>query len=211
MNDTSGDPGETQTDAGDALERLFRDSRVNAAIAWVLVGVLGTVFAESLLDFDFGWILFVAFVGVIVLVPPVAYRDWRVMLPWELLGIALFPLLVRGLMGGTVGTFSTYVSVAGLALLVVVELHTFTSLEVTHWFAVVLVVLTTMATVAAWTIFRWNADKFLGTSFLVDNRTLMIEWLYVTLAGLAAGILFDGYFRRRGRRLWRALRSVVRR
>jgi hypothetical protein len=194
----------------DTLEALFRDSRLNAAFAWVLVGLLVTVFVESVLDIDYGWILFVGVVGVIVLIPPAAYRDWRVMLPWELLVLALFPILVRALFGGTVGTFATYLSLAAVALLVIVELHTFTSLSVTHWFAVGIVALTTLSAEAAWTIFRWNADNLLGTSFLLDNETLMIEWVYVTFAGLVAGVLFDGYFRRRDRWLWRALRKVVR-
>jgi len=157
------------------------------------------------------WMVFVAVAGVIVLVPPVAYGEWRMMLPWELLVLALFPILVRGLVGGSVGTFATYLAITGLALIVIVELHMFTALEVTHWFAVALVVMATMAAVAAWTIFRWNADRLLGTPFLVDNETLMWEWVYVTLAGVAAGILFDGYFRRRDKRLWRAIRRTVRR
>lgn len=212
MNDGVREPdGSRLTDFEDALERLFRDGRANAVLSWLLVGVLASVFVESALDIDYGWILFVGVVGFVVLLPPVAHREWRVMLPWELLVVALFPILVRGLVGGTVGTFATYLSLAGLALLVIVELHTFTALRVTHWFAVGLVVLTTLAAAAAWTVFRWNADRFLGTAFLVDNETLMIEWLYVTLAGLAAGVLFDGYFRRRDRLLWRLLRRVVRR
>lgn len=69
--------------------------------------------------------------------------------------------------------------------------------------------MTTMAAVAAWTVFRWNADRNLGTVYLVDNETLMLEWLSVMLAGVVAGVLFDGYFRRRDRLLWRALRHVV--
>ncbi|WP_335999395.1 hypothetical protein [Halorientalis halophila] len=212
MSDSVGDPGESPlVEVEDVLERLFRDGRTNAVLAWLLVGVLASVFVESLLDLDLQWILFVGFVGFVVSLPPVVYRDWRAMLPWELLVLALFPLLVRGLMGGSVGTFATYFSLAALALLVVVELHMFTTLDVTHWFAVAIVVMTTMAAVGAWTVFRWNADRFLGTSYLVDNEALMIEWLYVTLAGFAAGILFDGYFRRRDRRLWRAIRKVVRR
>ena len=195
----------------DAFDRLFRDGWTNAVIAWGLVAVLASVFVDSVVDGDLQWALFTAFVAVVVLLPPVAYREWRVMLPWELLVLALFPVLVRGLFGGTLGTFATYVALAGLALLVVVELHTFTTLRVTHWFAVVLVVLTTLAAVAAWTVFRWNADRFLGTSYLVDNETLMMEWLYVTLAGVVAGLLFDGYFRRRDQWLWRAIRRVIRR
>lgn len=203
----TGDGGDLQ----DVFERLFRDSRMNAGIAWVMVGILASVFVGSVLQTDYQWILFTAFVGSVVVIPPVAFRDWRVMLPWELLGLALLPILVRGLVGGTVGTFATYLALAALALLVVVELDAFTSLRVTHWFAVVLVVLTTLAAVGAWTIFRWNADQFLGTAYLVDNETLMMEWLYVTLAGVGAGLLFDGYFRRRNQWLWRLIRWVVRR
>ena len=193
----------------DVLARLFRDGRSNAIVAWLLVAVLAGVFVESLLDVDYRWILFVGVVGIVICLPPIAYRDWRVMLPWELLVVALLPILVRGLVGGSVGTWATYVSLAAFALLVVVELHMFTSLRVTHWFAVVLVVLTTLAVVGAWTIFRWAADLYLGTTFLVDNETLMIEWLYVTLAGLVAGIAFDTYFSRRDRQLWRAIRGVI--
>ena len=187
------------------------DEAANAVIAWALTVVLAGVFVNSVVAIDFQWVLFTAFVGVVVLLPPVVYRGWRVMLPWELLLLALAPVLVRGLVGGTLGTFATYVALAGLALLVVVELHTFTTLRVTHWFAVVLVVLTTLAAVGAWTVLRWNADRFLGTSYLIDNETLMMEWLYVTLAGVVAGLLFDGDFRRRDQWLWRAIRRVYRR
>ncbi len=203
-------PDRADTDLVDVLQRLFRDGLVNAALAWLLVGVLAVVFVESILDADLQWILFVGVVGAVVVVPPVAFREPRVMLPWELLVLASLPILVRGLVGGAVGTFATYLALAGFALVVIVELHMFTSLRVTHWFAVGLVVLTTLAAVAAWTIFRWNADRFLGTAMLADNEALMREWLYVALAGLAAGVLFDSYFSRRDRRLWRAIRGLVR-
>ncbi len=36
----------------DTLARLFKSSRTNAVISWLLVGVLGLVFVESLFDFD---------------------------------------------------------------------------------------------------------------------------------------------------------------
>lgn len=198
------------TQSGDILQRLFRDGRMNAVLSWPLVGVLALVFIESALDFDYQWMVFVAAAGMIALLPPVTYRDWRVMLPWELLVLALLPILVRGLFGGTVGTFAMYLSVAALALLITVELHMFTSLEVTHWFAVALVVLTTLASVAVWAIVRWNFDRIFSTSYLSTNDALMIEFLRVTLAGFAAGLLFDVYFRRRDHQLWRAIQRVVR-
>ena len=203
----------------DVLARLFRSGRTNATIAWFLVALLGGVIVESLLDVDRLWIVFTVATAVIVLIPPLAYREWRMMLPWELLSLALLPIWVRALFGGELGTFGYYLSVAGLALIVTVELHMFTSVRLTHWFAVLLVVLTTLASVAAWSVVRWNLDQQLGTQFLVGpettqeaaNTALMGEFLWVTLAGLAAGVLFDAYFRGRGRQLRRRLGQVVRR
>ncbi|MES3516208.1 MAG: hypothetical protein PPP58_00945 [Natronomonas sp.] len=217
-DDTGSEPGLGSL-GDDILEQLFRDGRVNAILAWLMIGVLGAVLIESLLDFDRLWIAFVTATAVVVLIPPVSGRDWRVMLPWELLGIALLPILVRGLFGGELGTFAYYLSIAALALLITVELHMFTSLSLTHWFAVLFVVMATLAAAAAWAIVRWNMDLFLGTTFLSEpgtsqdaaNAALMIEFIYVTLAGFVAGVLFDSYFRRRDRRLRRAIRRVVRR
>jgi len=195
--------------SGSALARLFRSGRTNAALSWMLVGVIAVVLAESVLDGDRLWVAFVAVTAAIVLVPPVAYREWRVMLPWELLAFALMPIFVRALYGGELGIFASYLSVAALALVVTVELHTFTALEMTHWFAVLFVTMTTMASVAAWTVVRWTADIVLGTAFLTDNDALMTEWVYVAMAGLAAGVIFDAYFRRRDRQLARALKELV--
>ncbi|SEW17457.1 hypothetical protein [Halobacterium jilantaiense] len=197
--------------AEDVFDRLFRDSVVNAIIGWLLVAVLAGVFVDSVVDFDQQWMLFVAVVGAIVLVPPAAFRSWRVMLPWELLVLALLPVLVRGLFGGTVGTFAVYFSLAAVALVVVVELHLFTSMEVTHWFAIVLVVMTTLASGAAWAVVQWNAAQYLGAPYISTNDALMVEFLWMTLAGFAAGLVFDAYFRRRDRWLRRAFNRVVRR
>lgn len=210
----SEDPGEITEDV---LARVFRNSRYNAMLSWLLIGILGIVLIESVVDGDNLWMIFASTTGIIVLVPPVIYRHPRVMLPWELLVVALLPILVRGFAAGDIGTFSYYLAIAGLALIIIVELHMFTELRLTHWFAVTLVVLTTMASIAGWTIIRWNLDQQVGTTFLIDpemsqeaaNNALMVEFLWVTLAGIAAGVLFDTYFRRRGRRLRRRLRRVI--
>ena len=184
MDDDHGSPDQS---AEDVLARLFRSGRTNAAIAWLLVGVLAVTFVESILGFDRLWMDFVAATAAVVLVSPVAHRDWRVMLPWEPLVLALLPVLVRALLGGELGTFAYYLSVSGLALIITVELHVFTELRMTHWFAVTFVSMTTMASVAAWTVVRWTLDRWLGTSFLTDNEALMTEWAAVAVAGLAAG------------------------
>ncbi|WP_170938229.1 MULTISPECIES: hypothetical protein [unclassified Halorubrum] len=213
----SEDPTDDEPDGpeGDAIEdrlaRLFQSGRTNAIVAWSMVAVLVGAFVESLLGADLLPMVLVAAIAAVVVAPAVAARDPRVIPPWEVLGLALLPVLVRTLFGGELGTFATYLAIAAFALIVTVELQMFTTLRVTHWFAIVFVVLATMATAAAWTVLRWNADRLLGTEFLTTNEALMIEWMYVTLAGAAAGVIFDAYFRRRGARLRRAIRWVVRR
>lgn len=185
----------------DPLDRLFRSGEGNAVLAWLLIVAIPIVLVESVVDTDLQSMVFVTVAAVVVLVPPIHARTWRVMLPWEVIAIALLPILVRASVGGEVGTFATYLAVAGLALIATVELDLFTALEVTHWFAVTLVVLTTLAAVALWTVVRWQLDRFAGTNYLTTNEALMGEWLWVAGAGLAAGVLFDAYFRRRDRQL----------
>ncbi|WP_096393571.1 hypothetical protein [Halorubrum trapanicum] len=195
----------------DRLTELVRDGRFNAIVAWATIAVLAGILVESALEYDLLSAAIVVGLGAVVLAPTAAARDWRAMLPAELVGLALLPVLVRAVFGGELGTFATYVAIAALALVIAVDLHMFTSLRLTHWFAVAFVVMATLATAAVWTVLRWNLDRRVGTEFLTTNDALMIEWIYVTLAGLAAGLLFDGYFRGRGRRLRRVIRRVIRR
>lgn len=210
MTEKDSKPGNPSVVSEDLLSELFRSSRANALFSWTLLTVLFIVFIESLLDRDISWSLFTLSCAFVVLIPPVGYSNWRMMLPWEVLVLALSPILVRAFFGGELGIFAYYLAIAGLALIITVEFHTFTELKVTHWFAVVLVVLTTWASIGAWSIVRWNMDLYLGTSYLATNSALMEEFVYVTLAGLVAGLLFDGYFNRRDRQLRQSLLRVIR-
>lgn len=196
----------------DLLEALFLDSQVNAALGWPVVAVLGIVLVESGLDGDLQWALFSGATAVVVVLPPLARRSPYVMLPWELLGLASLPVLVRTFQVSTfANTTATYVSIAALALLITAELHVLTSVRVTHWFAVGFVVLATLAVAGWWTVVRWTLDLVAGTDYLTTNDALMWELWSVAGAGLVAGVLFDLYFRDRTKRLRRYLgRRVVR-
>jgi len=196
----------------DIISQLFEDGRFNAVLSWVVVLLFFLVLVESLVDRDWPWVAFMGGVITIVLVPPANQRSPYVMLPWELLLLASFPAIVRALeISALANTFATYLSIAALALIITVELHVLSRVQVSHWFAVTFTVLTTLAAAGAWAIVRWNLDHFLGTTLLTTNEDLMIEFLWVFLAGIAAGILFDLYFRRRARRLRQSLRWVIRR
>jgi hypothetical protein len=100
---------------------------------------------------------------------------------------------------------ATYLSVAAVALVVAVELQVFTPVRMTPRFAVGFVVVATLAAAGAWAVARFALDSLLGTTFLLDpalpesiiERALMFEFVYSTAAGVLAGVIFEGYFRRR--------------
>ena len=179
------------------LGAVVEDTRVNAGLSWVLVGFLLVVVAENLLDGDVLWAGFAAFVAVLATIPAVAYRSGNVMLPWEVLVLAALPILGRSLVSWSAGLrAATYLSVAALALIVAVELHVFTPVRMTHWFAVLFVVVATTATAGVWAVVQWLSDAWLGTTVIRSESQLMWGFVFATLAGVVAGIVFELYFRR---------------
>lgn len=177
--------------------RLVESARLNAVLAWILVAGVVLVSLGSLLRGSLLWAGFAASVVGLSLLPPVAFRSWRMMLPWEVLALAVVPTVGRALAPSAVGGVATYLSVAALALVVAVELHLFSTVEMSYRFAVVFVVITTMAAAGAWAVVRWVADLYLGTGFLGSETALMWEFVASTVGGVGAGIFFEGYVRRR--------------
>ncbi|MCL7416369.1 MAG: hypothetical protein M8354_00820 [Halalkalicoccus sp.] len=187
------------------IDSLVENESRNAIAAWILTGFVLVVAVGSLSVGDLLWACFAGFVGVLAVLPALAFRNRRVTLPWEVLALASAPLLVRTFGSGGVSEFATYISVAAIALLVAVELQVFTPVRMTSGFAVVFVVVATMATAGAWAVVRWIADLYLATGFLVSEEALMWEFVASTAAGLAAGVVFELYFRRRSRAIERRM------
>jgi hypothetical protein len=189
----------------DLTELLF-DGRLNALAAWVLCLLFALSLVEGVLTGDLVWALFAAVTGALVVSPAVATRDYRSMPPWEVVLLAGLPVVGRSMATFRVtSTYATYLSIAALALLVAVNLHLFTTVEMNVAFAVLFVVVTTLATAGAWALVRWASDLYLGTALLLDptisrdaiEKRLMWEFVGATVAGLGAGLLFEGYVRRR--------------
>lgn len=189
---------------GEVLETQGR----NALLAWLLVCFVGVVVAGNVIAGRVLWAGFALAVLLLAVIPPVAFRRARVMLPWEVLLLAALPLVSRTFTTVPMtGRFVTYLAVASLALVIAVELHAFTPVEMTPGFAVLFVVVATVAAAGVWAVVRWLADTWLGTGFLLTpgvepeliETGLMWEFVYSTLAGIAAGVLFEVYFRRRDR------------
>ncbi|MFC5972839.1 hypothetical protein ACFPYI_15990 [Halomarina salina] len=183
------------------VSRMLRDAGTNALLAWLLVAGAAAVAVGNVAVGERLWALFALGVATVGAFPALARRSLRAMPPWEVLGLAALPLVVRSVGDGTVSDVTTYIAVAALALLVAVELDVFTAVEMSYSFAVFFVVVTTMAAAGIWAVVRWVADIYLGTGFVVDERALMLEFVASTVAGVGAGVVFELYFRRfaRGR------------
>ena len=196
-------------DAPFRLEQVFDDARTNAVLAWGLVGFVMVVAGANLLSGELLWAGFAAAVALLAVVPPLQFRTPRAMLPWEVVVLAVLPLLGRTF--ATVPVTSdlfTYLSVAAIALILAVELHVFTPVKMNKAFAVSFVVVATLATAGIWAVARFALDTALGTAFLLDpalteaevERGLMLEFVYSTAAGVLGGVVFEWYFRRLRRR-----------
>lgn len=193
------------------LRSVVESRRVNAMLGWVLVVALVGVSGAQFVGGELEWAGFAAAVAAVAVVPAVVRRDPSAMLPWEVLFIAALPFLGRTfLVGETVGgmTFTgrvlMYVAVAAVALIVAVELDVFTTVRMNYTFALVFVVVATMAAAGIWAVVRWLSDVLLGTAFLYDGRPeevieemLMWDFVAATFAGVLGGVLFEYYFRRR--------------
>lgn len=177
--------------------RLVDDERLNAALAWVLVASVLVAAGRSFLRGDLLWSGFAATVAALSLFPPLLAGDARTTLPWEILLLAAVPVLGRAFLAAQVGGFASYLAVAALALIVAVELHVFTDVEMSPGFAAGFVVIATMATAGLWALARWVADIYFRTGFLATEETLMWEFVASTAAGVFGGAVFAWYVERK--------------
>lgn len=183
---------------------------LNAALSWAITGILVVVLARGFVASELAQVALTTGVVIITVIPPLAARSPRLMLPWELLLLATVPIVAQVLpLPAATTTFVQYLSVAAFALIIVVELHAFTELSVTHGLSVALVTLTTLASAGIWAVLRYQSDQLLGTAFLTTNDALMQEFAVAIFAGLIAGIVFAAYFRRQAYFIRRRLRTVI--
>lgn len=179
------------------LGRVFRDRQLNAVLAWGNVGVLLVVTVVQAVTGDYLSAVFALTVAVLGSIPSVRFKTPTVTLPWEVLLMASLPTIVRAFATWPVaGSLATYLAVAALALIVAVELHAFTSVRMTYGFALLFVVVTTLAAAGGWAVVRYQFDLLFGTTFITSEKALMWEFVWSTVAGVIAGGVFRFYFQR---------------
>ncbi|ELZ06809.1 hypothetical protein [Natrialba aegyptia] len=185
----------------DRLDGLFDETHRNATVGWIIVVVLCILAAIHAFESSFRWFVFTGLAVAIVLLPAASHRDPRVMPPWELLVLVAVPVVDATILGEAFLTsIAVYIAVAAVALVAVTEIHRFTAVRMTHSFAIALVVITTLAVAATWNVAQWTSALAFGTPSIdagrsadAANHAMMMDFVYATIAGFLAGIVFNRY------------------
>ncbi|WP_121743731.1 hypothetical protein [Natronorubrum halophilum] len=184
------------------LDETLDSTQRNAVLAWLVTVILAALAVNHGLADSYRWFAFTWFAVAIVLLPVAAFRDPLAMPPWELLVLVLLPVADATVLGESPLTMiAVYIAVAAVALVAIVEVDRFTAVRMNYPFAIVLVVLTTLAVAGAWNVAQWLSDATFGTNYILDGRSqdaanyaLMVDFAYAALAGLLAGAVFSRYF-----------------
>lgn len=177
----------------------------NAVLGWLVIVLLAGLAIWQGFNGSYRWLSLTGMAIILMVLPTVTLRDPYAMPPWELLVMVAIPVGDAALLDGTViSPIAVYLAVAAVALIVAVDVHTFTSVRMNRTFTIILVVIATLAIGATWNIAQWVVDMTLGTAYLVGDRTqdaanhaMMIDFLYAATAGSVAGMLFTRYLRHR--------------
>jgi glycopeptide antibiotics resistance protein len=173
--------------------RVLLDGRTaNAAVAWLATLVLVLAAGAPSVAGTWLWSAFALVVVGVVVLPPILSRDPRATMPGELVALVAIPAALNAT--GLFQQATPFVTMAGLALMVVLVLDAFTSLEMAPRFAVLFVVVTTMAFAGAWAMVAFGADALLGTEYVDGQRSLNLQLVTATVVGLVAGVVFGAYF-----------------
>lgn len=181
-----------------SLERLFERGRENALLCWSLFAAVALYVAYSLWSGEFVGAALGTGVAVAIVAPYVAARSPWLAVPFEVVLVAVVALALREVVAGRTAAYvGNYLVIASIALLLAVEVHVYTRVELQRTFAALLATMLTLTAAAVWSLARWAADLTVGTAFLASNEALMWELLTATAAGFGAGTLFAWYLRRR--------------
>ena len=178
-------------------EWFIKNTRVNALIAWVFAVTFILIAIVSFINILFVETVMAAIAAFVAISPAIVDRSWTRTIPWPLLLVASLPLFIATAQPGFFDDIVTGISVATLAMLVVVALELTTTVRMTPQFAIVFTVIVTLATAGFWAVGSAASATYLRTMFIKTNTELMTIFTATLIAGIIAGVLFWLYFRRR--------------
>jgi hypothetical protein len=160
-------------------------------LEWGLIGIITLSGVVSLLTGALLWGGFMLLIAFVSALPALILGDRSATVPWPLLAIPAVVAVVR--LAGFHREVAGYFAIVTLALIVVIELDSFTPIELSRRFAVVFCVMVTMALEGVWIIAQSMSDRWLGTAFLTTQAELQWDIVSVTVVAMGVGVLYYGY------------------
>ncbi|WP_292466620.1 hypothetical protein [Methanolobus sp.] len=187
----------------DKLSNLLKNTTLNAIAGWTMVLLLSLLCVGNFIYGRFMWTILIAFVICIIIAPAIIMRKLSVMPSWYFVLLAIIPIVGSATAYYFFSTsIQVYFSIATIALLLAAEINWFTAVKMNYKFAILLVVIVTLAISGLMHLIQWLLDMNLGTAYLLNGRTpdaindaVMYEFIYAMIAGIVAGLIFGWYFR----------------
>lgn len=170
------------------MARIIANQLTNAVATWLLSAVLLLLAVWTAVAGSILWTGFTLASLAVVLVPVAVTSDPTVMPDATVVAVLTVPLVLRAV--GSFRAVFVYVVLTALALVVAVEIDSFSTATFTPWFAATFVVFVTMAVAGLWGIAQYASDAYLGTSYLTTRTDLMWELVLATGVGIGAGLVF---------------------
>lgn len=177
-----------------SFRSLVHGKRTNAGFGWALTALVALAGLWNLRAGAYVWSGLWLCIALSLAVPAAVTGDWRVIVPWPL------PLCATGAVGFQTAAvhpeIAGYVAVATLALVVVIELDAFTTVEMSRRFTVVFAAMTTMAVQTWVSIAQFFSDRWFGSTYLPSQTELQWDIVSVTVVALVVSAVFVWYFER---------------
>lgn len=168
-----------------------RELTVEAAAGWILVSLIVLTATFNMIIGSLLWGGFVLTVAFVASLPALARRNPAAMVPWPLLATVAIGAIFK--VAGVYEETAGFLVIVALALIVVIELDTFTPVDLSRRFAVVFSVMTAMAVEGLWIVVQYISDRWFGTGLLRSQVELQWDIVIVTFVAMTIGILYQWY------------------
>jgi hypothetical protein len=183
-----------------------RERIIESEVSWIAGMVLFYATVYCLLKFDVLWVFFGITALTLYVLPIISLRNPFRALPWEMTLLLAAPIVLRISSGSETlnESFSWWddftslafaFSVSTLGFLLTVELQIYTSVRMNRAFAVLFVVVFTLAVSGFWQIGEFVGDRVYGTHYQGSNWSVMMTLVWSLVGGIAMGIFYDLYLR----------------
>lgn len=166
-------------------------------LSYSIVGLLLAFSILNIYNSKFDWAFFSFLTATIALIPSLIERDRKAIAPPELLLLASLPYILALNFSSiqSLIEISRFVAITSLSMIIVIQIHLFTEVEMTSRFAAFFVIVSTAAMASIWPIAQFYSDLYLNTQLLSNLNEMMWDIILATGTGVIGGIIFEIYLK----------------